>query len=219
MDGGPQEKAVVQGFKQVVKSTSRKKQGFSLGRDRDGRGGGGRELAPRGQGSSPGAPGPPGAGSETPNAESSEGGATPADVGGSSFSAVSAEESTLLMNFLDEIFPLQYPVYKPDILEGGRGWLLYLLLRTKPLYHAALALSSYHLMISGVSMISSECRVFSVVRKEERLAMCLQEVQRTIRDVQVFTKERTHNALGLLASVVQLVFFEVIPSTLLTTRC
>jgi hypothetical protein len=67
-------------------------------------------------------------------------------------------------------------------------------------------------MISGFSMISSECRVFSVVRKEERLAMCLQEVQRTIRDVQVFTKERSHNALGLLASVVQLVFFEVLQS-------
>ncbi|KAL3450273.1 fungal-specific transcription factor domain-containing protein [Aspergillus insuetus] len=204
MDGGPQEKAVVHELKQIVKSTSRRKQGFILGRDRDGRGG--RELAPRGQGS-PGAP-PSGAGSETPNAESSEG-TTPVGAGGSSFRAVSAEESTLLMNFLDEIFPLQYPVYKPDILEGGRGWLLHLLLRTKPLYHAALALSSYHLMISGFSTISPKCRVFSVVKKEERLAMCLEEVQRTIRDVQVFTKERTHNALGLLASVVQLVFFEL----------
>jgi hypothetical protein len=213
MDGGPQEKAVVQGFKQIVKSTSRKKQGFILGKDRDGRGGRERDLAPRGQGSSPGAPGPSGADSETPNAESSDSG-TPA--GSSSFSSVSAEESTLLMNFLDEIFPLQYPVYKPELLEGGRGWLLHLLLRTKPLYHAALALSSYHLMISGFSMISSECRVFSVVRKEERLAMCLQEVQRTIRDVQVFMKERSHNALGLLASVVQLVFFEVFQSYLLS---
>ncbi|KAL3490616.1 fungal-specific transcription factor domain-containing protein [Aspergillus germanicus] len=114
------------------------------------------------------------------------------------------------MNFLDEIFPLQYPVYKPDILEGGRGWLLHLLLRTKPLYHAALALSSYHLMISGFSMISPECRVFSVVKKEERLAMCLEEVQKTIRGVQLFTRERSHNALGLLASVVQLVFFELL---------
>ncbi|KAJ0421547.1 fungal-specific transcription factor domain-containing protein [Aspergillus carlsbadensis] len=113
------------------------------------------------------------------------------------------------MHFLDEIFPLQYPVYKPDLLEGGRGWLLHLLLRTKPLYHAALALSSYHMMITGFSVISPECRVFSVVKKEERLAMCLEEVQRTIRDVQVFTRERSHNALGLLASVVQLVFFEL----------
>jgi hypothetical protein len=38
MDGGPQEKVVVQGFKEIVKSTSRRKQGFILGRDRDGRG-------------------------------------------------------------------------------------------------------------------------------------------------------------------------------------
>jgi hypothetical protein len=205
MDGGPQEKAVVQEFKQIVKSTSRRKQGFFD------RGNGdtvrrGREIAPR---ATPPGTETPGAGAGTPSAENEAGGGGGTPVGGSSLGSVSAEESTLLMNFLDEIFPLQYPVYKPDLLEGGRGWLLQLLLRTKPLYHAALALSSYHLMISGLSMISAECRVFSAVKKEERLAMCLEEVQRTIRDVQVFTKERSHNALGLLASVVQLVFLEV----------
>ena len=27
------------------------------------------------------------------------------------------------MHFLDNIFPLQYPVFKLGILEGGRGWL------------------------------------------------------------------------------------------------
>ncbi|CEL10675.1 hypothetical protein ASPCAL13790 [Aspergillus calidoustus] len=205
MDGGPQEKAVVQEFKQIVKSTSRRKQGFFD------RGNGdtvrrGREIAPR---ATPPGTETPGAGAGTPSAENEAGGGGGTPVGGSSLGSVSAEESTLLMNFLDEIFPLQYPVYKPDLLEGGRGWLLQLLLRTKPLYHAALALSSYHLMISGLSMISAECRVFSAVKKEERLAMCLEEVQRTIRDVQVFTKERSHNALGLLASVVQLVFLEL----------
>jgi hypothetical protein len=37
---------------------------------------------------------------------------------------MSAEESVLLMNFLDTIVSLQFPLYKPDILDGGRGWLL-----------------------------------------------------------------------------------------------
>lgn len=57
---------------------------------------------------------------------------------------ISADDSVLLMHFLDNVFPLQYPMYKSGILEGGRGWLLTLLLRVKPLYHAALALRAYH---------------------------------------------------------------------------
>lgn len=58
--------------------------------------------------------------------------------------AIPASEAMLLMHFLDNVFPLQYPMYHPTVVSGGRGWFLSLLLRTKPLYHAALALSSYH---------------------------------------------------------------------------
>lgn len=58
--------------------------------------------------------------------------------------AIPPSEAMLLMHFLDNVFPLQYPMYHPTVLSGGRGWFLSLLLRTKPLYHAALALSSYH---------------------------------------------------------------------------
>ena len=48
------------------------------------------------------------------------------------------DDSILLMHFLDSVFPLQYPMYKPEISEGERGWLLSLLLRAKSFYHAAL---------------------------------------------------------------------------------
>ncbi|PVH69572.1 hypothetical protein DL98DRAFT_661621 [Cadophora sp. DSE1049] len=53
-------------------------------------------------------------------------------------------EATLLMHYLDVVFPLQFRFYRPLVSEGGRGWLLSMLLRTKPLYHAALSLSAYH---------------------------------------------------------------------------
>ncbi|RFU30910.1 hypothetical protein B7463_g5417, partial [Scytalidium lignicola] len=53
-------------------------------------------------------------------------------------------ESTLLMHYLDSVFPLQFSFYNTSLEEQGRGWLLYLLLQTKPLYHAACSLAAYH---------------------------------------------------------------------------
>lgn len=91
--------------------------------------------------------------------------------------SVSAEESALLMHFLDNVFPLQYPMYKPDIEDGGRGWLLALLLRTKPLYHAALALSAYHRRKIIITKTRHPCRVVFIVEQERHLEICLREFQ------------------------------------------
>jgi hypothetical protein len=55
------------------------------------------------------------------------------------------EEAGLLMHYLDYVFPLQFPFYKHSAVNGGRGWLLSLLLQLEPLYHAALSVSSYHM--------------------------------------------------------------------------
>jgi hypothetical protein len=67
------------------------------------------------------------------------------DSPSSDFSVVPEEiDADLLMHYLDHVFPLQFPFYKPSIAAGGRGWLLSILTTTKPLYHAAISLASYH---------------------------------------------------------------------------
>ncbi|KAJ8065026.1 hypothetical protein OCU04_007327 [Sclerotinia nivalis] len=53
-------------------------------------------------------------------------------------------EATLLMHYLDVVFPLQFRFYQPLVSKGGRGWLLSILLHTRPLFHAALSVSAYH---------------------------------------------------------------------------
>jgi hypothetical protein len=58
--------------------------------------------------------------------------------------AIDEEEESLLMHYLDYVFPLQFRFYQPLPSTGGRGWLLSILLRTKPLYYAAITLSAYH---------------------------------------------------------------------------
>ncbi|KAK9415743.1 putative Pestheic acid cluster transcriptional regulator 3 [Seiridium unicorne] len=123
---------------------------------------------------------------------------------------MSAAESILWMHFIDNVFPLQYPAYKPEMREGGRGWLLHLLLQTKPLYHAALALSSYHRLVVMYQSASPECRLAATVQQEQQLEKCLNEVQRTIANVSQFVEQAKQvNRMGIATSIVQLVFFEL----------
>ncbi|KAK1141322.1 hypothetical protein N8T08_009229 [Aspergillus melleus] len=123
----------------------------------------------------------------------------------------SATESVLLMHFLDNVFPLQHPMYKPGPFEGGRGWLLALLLRTKPLYHATLAVSSYHRR-KMVFNIHHPCQVAGLVEQEKHLEICLKEFQQALKaaslSLQMLSPDKS-KGLGIAASVVQLVFFEL----------
>ncbi|OKL60462.1 hypothetical protein UA08_03949 [Talaromyces atroroseus] len=54
----------------------------------------------------------------------------------------SYREAELIMHYMDAVFPLQFRFHAPD--AKGRGWLLWLIVQSGPLYHAALSLSALH---------------------------------------------------------------------------
>lgn len=94
-------------------------------------------------------------------------------------------------------------MYKPVILEGGRGWLLGLVLRTEPLYYATLAISAYHHRMVTLSNIDQSHHISMLVRQEKYLEVCIKS-----------TAQMTENSCsrlgqGILAAVVQLIFVEV----------
>ncbi len=118
-------------------------------------------------------------------------------------------EATLLMHYLDRVFPLQYRFYRPSETDDGRGWLLALLTRTKPLYHAALSLSALHLQV--LQNIRAE-------EREERTAdtsvelykhhdLALKELQHYIQLEQ--QTDDVNGKLQVLACTVQFISFEV----------
>ncbi|KAK9238080.1 fungal-specific transcription factor domain-containing protein [Lipomyces kononenkoae] len=127
--------------------------------------------------------------------------------------SISAHESVLLMHFLDNVFPLLYPMYKPGFLEGGRGWLLALVLRTKPLYHATLAVSAYHRRkMIILAKMRHMCAVAALVEQETHLGICLIEFQQILKSLDPSVHmgcPRMGLSLGLFALVVQLIFFEL----------
>jgi C6 transcription factor Pro1 len=108
------------------------------------------------------------------------------------------------MHFLDIIFPLQYPMYKPGLLEGGRGWLLALLLQTKPLRHAALAVSVYHRRTTMLGRMSHQSQVAALVQQENHLEICIKLLN------QYANSSCSRARLGTVTTVIQMVFFEVL---------
>ena len=89
--------------------------------------------------------------------------------------SIPVKEATLLMHFLDNMFPLMYALYKPSILSGGRGWLLATTLRTKPLYHAALAFGAYYRTIT-LSRASPSTRVAALVEQGKFYEICIKSL-------------------------------------------
>lgn len=54
------------------------------------------------------------------------------------------QEAHLLMHYLDQVFPWQFPYHDSRSSLGNRGWLFLLVIKCGPLYHAILSLSSLH---------------------------------------------------------------------------
>lgn len=126
-----------------------------------------------------------------------------------SSSAIPASEAVLLMHFLDNVFPLQFPMYQSGVAEGGRGCFLSLILRTKPLLHAVLCLGVYHRETVLAASSTSHGEV-NWDRLEEHHAICLAELQKAIGNMDRSAKGRcTKDGLGIAASMMQLSFFEV----------
>ena len=120
-------------------------------------------------------------------------------------------EAVLLMHFLDSVFPLQYPAYKPCLIDGGRGWLLSLLMNTKPLYHAALSMSAYHRQSSLLIPGRRACDKINWAELEKHHAICFQELRKDIQALNLWlgNYKCITSGVGVVASVAQLIFFEV----------
>lgn len=124
-------------------------------------------------------------------------------------------EATLLMHYLDRVFPIQYRFYRPSETDDGRGWLLALLTRTNLLYHAALSLSALHLQVlRNIREEGGEGRVEESAELFKHYSLALKELQHYIQLEQQGKDFR--GKLQILACTVQFISFEVRP---LVPRC
>ncbi len=120
----------------------------------------------------------------------------------------SRREAELLMHYLDHVFVLQFMFHTPSVQSGGRGWLLWLLTETKPLYYAALSLSALHqhAMLGRVGANDDTLKELNAHhnRTLKELQICLQTTSNRDTDGGGIRKQ-----LQVLACGVSLISFEV----------
>ncbi|KAF7933920.1 uncharacterized protein EAE98_003629 [Botrytis deweyae] len=196
MDGGSSEKAESERIKRVIKENKkRKREIVSL------------TVAKSGPASTPITD------NSMTDTESSDAPQKPSCVGCSLNLVINdyhGREANLLMHYLDIVFPLQFRFYRPLASEGGRGWLLSILLHTKPLYHAALSLSACHqsAMYSGSGSKTSD-NILEDLQKHHCLALVglRQHIDRLSLEIGL---GRTKTKVEILACMICLISFEVL---------
>ena len=122
--------------------------------------------------------------------------------------AENANDLDMIMNYLDNIFPLQYYFYRPSAAERGRGWLLSMLLRSKPLYYTALAFSSIQKIIALRDDVAIESQYLEKLDQQHSLAMA--GLAQQLEELPAL-KGQEHLKLGLeiLACTIQLQSIEI----------
>ncbi|CVL06400.1 related to C6 zink-finger protein PRO1A [Fusarium mangiferae] len=147
MDGGPNERREKQRIKLAVKKNFREKKSLQARRLRDHNrtANQGQSLSSHAeQGNQPGNASQPNVISRnepspilTPQSLQSR------VLSGQSFAEpLHYDEASLLMHYLDHVFPYQYPFF--DKARLSRGWLLWLLSKNGPLYRASMGLAALH---------------------------------------------------------------------------
>jgi len=120
--------------------------------------------------------------------------------------ALKGREASLLMYYLDYVFPIQFRLYNPTALEGGRGWLLSLLLRTPPMYHMTLAMSAHCFEMIEVPNGAKERKQASLAQ----LGSALQNLQQYIR---VYSQQKDtrsmEDSMKVLGCILQMTAFVV----------
>lgn len=121
-------------------------------------------------------------------------------------------EAELLMHYLDHVFALQFRFHSPSVAHGGRGWLLWLLTETKPLYHAALSLGALH-QHSLLARTARNQRYHDTLNElNEHHNRALQELQIFLQsnyDISYTAELGRKRRLQILACGVELISFEV----------
>jgi len=128
----------------------------------------------------------------------------------SSFSFSHSREAELLMHYLDTVFALQFRFHVPSFRSGGRGWLLWLVTETKPLYHAALSLGALHQhsLLSRVDRVGNGI-LFELNDHHNRAIQELQKFLQSEYDAPNVENRGRKRELQVLACGVQLISFEL----------
>lgn len=115
-------------------------------------------------------------------------------------------ESVLVMFYLESVFPFLFPFYQPSLLQGGRSWILEMMIGSPIIRQALLCQSSFYLSLARKT---TKCMgVWEMVLAQTRDAFSVLRQSLLVIDGPGIT-EHVHGAVRILAGIIQLQRFEV----------
>lgn len=125
----------------------------------------------------------------------------------------SAQDTHLIMNYVDFVFPYLFPYYQPPILVGGRGWVLDAFLHgSRSIYYTAIALSSWFfgVLLAGGEEKHAACTDRMARQLHHQMGISLTELQKNIFAISAKKdKFDIREGLSVMQSVIQMLIFEV----------
>lgn len=115
---------------------------------------------------------------------------------------IGRSDAFLVMFYLESLFPFLFPFYRPPLLQGGRTWILEMMISSPVVQQALLCQSSYFLSLAQ-GMPDWETVLEQTRDAFEVLRLSLQ----VISDARI--TEHLHGTVRILASVMQVQRFEV----------
>jgi hypothetical protein len=111
-------------------------------------------------------------------------------------------DTILLMFYLEKLFPFLFPFYDPPLLQGGRAWILEMMISSPVVKQATLCQSSYFFSLAqGMAVWETV-----LTQTQDAFGMLRQALQ-VISDASV--TEHLHGTVRIMASVMQVQRFEV----------
>ena len=117
--------------------------------------------------------------------------------------------ATSIMDYMDSVFFLQFPLHGPLPAPGGRGWLLWILIHVRPFQVITDALCSqcHRSLQSQPSHTSPNYTLDS--ERDKGLSLLLSELNQYVGRVSLQDSNLREGKIGILACTIQLIFLEV----------
>ncbi|RDW57306.1 hypothetical protein BP5796_12756 [Coleophoma crateriformis] len=121
-------------------------------------------------------------------------------------------ERRFLMFYFDHFFPFLFPFYKPPLLEGGRSWIIELVVGNQAMWHTTLCLSTYFVSVALDGAISGHkvCKTAAWEKVLKQMGVTFTMLQRSLQEVASSnTQDLIVKTSRIMGSIVQLQRFEI----------
>ncbi|KAF2499678.1 hypothetical protein BU16DRAFT_279517 [Lophium mytilinum] len=117
-----------------------------------------------------------------------------------------------MMFYFDQFFPFLFPFYKPPLLEGGRSWIIELVVGNQAMWHTTLCLSTYFVSVAMDGAISGHivCKTLAWEKLLKQMGVTFMMLQHNLQEVASSnTLDLIVKISRIMGSIIQLQRFEI----------